>query len=366
MDLRRVIWTLPMTHPMNPLLYPPSRLAGSVLRTQSDERLTELARDGSDAAFEAIVARHRRSLLRHCSQIVGESDAEEPVQDALIKAHQALTRGDDVHNLRAWLHAIAYNAARNTLRARAARPDCLSGDSDELGQPDDSSDRRVELDELLKAVQSLPARQRDAIVMRELEGRSYAEIAARLGASDGAVRQLLNRARTAIRERVGALAGVEPVISWLTGGSGAATARLGALASGCTLAGKLCATALLPAVVGAGVRSISVSAPARHTRTATRTAQHPKAPQSTAIVHPVVQPFPSATPDRSRPQPLQTAANPQAPTRKQPTFGRSPPIGSTSKPERGVTASEDPRRGARTVRPAAQRHGGGPGGAPGR
>ena len=63
------------------------------------------------------------SLLRHCSRIVGESDAEEAVQDALIKAHQALTRGDDVHNLRAWLHAIANNAARNMLRARAARPE---------------------------------------------------------------------------------------------------------------------------------------------------------------------------------------------------------------------------------------------------
>ena len=98
--------------------------------------------------------------------------------------------------------------------------------------------------------------------MRELEGRTYAEIAAQLGASDGAVRQLLNRARMAIRERIGALAGVEPVISWLTGGGGAATARLGAVASGCTLAGKLCATARLPAVIGAGVRSISASSPA--------------------------------------------------------------------------------------------------------
>jgi len=356
-----------MTHPMNPLLYPPSRLAGSVLRTQSDERLTELARDGSDAAFEAIVTRHRRSLLRHCSRIVGESDAEEAVQDALIKAHQALTRGDDVHNLRAWMHAIADNAARNTLRARATRPDCVSGDSDELGRRDDhASDRRFELDELLAAVQSLPARQRDAIVMRELEGRSYAEIAAQLGASDGAVRQLLNRARTTIRERIGALAGVEPVISWLSAGSGAATARLGALSSGCMLAGKLCATALLPAVVGAGVRSIAVSAPARPTLAVTRAAHHAPARQSAPTVRSIVQAFPRATPGRSQPQRLPTTANAESPTRRQRSVGRPPPIGSRSKPERGVRPSEDPRGGARTVRPAAQRHGGGPGGAPSR
>jgi RNA polymerase sigma factor (sigma-70 family) len=292
---------------MNPLLYPPSRLARSVLRTQTDERLTELARGGSDSAFEAIVSRHRRPLVAHCSRIVGESDAEEAVQDALIKAHQALQRGDQVHNLQAWLRAIAGNASRNILRARAARPECLPGDSDELGRSDDSSDRRVELDELLTAVRSLPVRQRDAIVMRELEGLSYAEIAARLGATDGSVRQLLNRARSAVRERLGALAGVEPVISWLSAGNGAATARLGALAGGCTLAGKLCAAALLPAVIAGSIRSVSVSAPPRHARTVTSTAHRATARQST----PVVQPFPRAAPVRSQPQPLWTAPSPE-------------------------------------------------------
>ena len=77
---------------------------------------------------------------------------------------------------------------------------------------------------------SLPERQRDAIVMRELEGRSYEEIAARLGASHGAVRQLLNRARHAIRDRVGAITGFEPLLrSALQNANGATAARLGAL-----------------------------------------------------------------------------------------------------------------------------------------
>jgi RNA polymerase sigma-70 factor (ECF subfamily) len=74
---------------------------------------------------------------------------------------------------------------------------------------------------VVAAVQSLPERQRDAIVMRELEGRSYEEIADRMGASHGAVRQLLSRARIAIRERLGALAGAEPLVRWALGsGSG--------------------------------------------------------------------------------------------------------------------------------------------------
>jgi hypothetical protein len=67
---------------MNPRLVPPARLARSVLRTQTDERLTELARAGSEAAFEALVARHRRALERHCARILGDADAEEAVQEA--------------------------------------------------------------------------------------------------------------------------------------------------------------------------------------------------------------------------------------------------------------------------------------------
>src|SRR5205823_3694613 len=63
------------TRPMNPLLIAQSRLAGSVLHTQTDERLTELAATGSDAAFEAIVRRYRSSLIRHCRRLVGDADA---------------------------------------------------------------------------------------------------------------------------------------------------------------------------------------------------------------------------------------------------------------------------------------------------
>jgi hypothetical protein len=86
--------------PMNPSLVPAARLARSVLRTQSDERLAALAAAGSDAAFEAIVARYRRQLLHHCTKILGHTDAEEAVQDAFVRAHGALARGAAIRDVR--------------------------------------------------------------------------------------------------------------------------------------------------------------------------------------------------------------------------------------------------------------------------
>ena len=58
---------------MNPRLLPSATVARSVLRKQSDTRLTNLARAGSEPAFEAIVARYRRSLVRYCASVVGEA-----------------------------------------------------------------------------------------------------------------------------------------------------------------------------------------------------------------------------------------------------------------------------------------------------
>jgi RNA polymerase sigma factor (sigma-70 family) len=222
-----------------------------VLRTQSDTRLMELARAGSEAAFEVIVARYRRSLVRYCARVVGEADAEEAAQDALMKAHAALLRGDTVRRLAPWLHVIAYNTALSYLRARSSRPQTVHVDCECAATVDASAEYREELGEVLDAVRALPDRQRSAIVMRELEGRSYDEIAVRLGSSNGAVRQLLNRARSSVRERVGAFlpVGLLGRIA-LAGVSGGEVAGGGATLSGaCMLGTKACVAALLPATV---------------------------------------------------------------------------------------------------------------------
>jgi RNA polymerase sigma-70 factor (ECF subfamily) len=175
------------------------RLAQASLHARSDEQLAALAGAGSEAAFEVIVTRHRRALVRHCAGLVGEGDAEEAVQEALLKAHGALGHGHAVHALAPWLHKIAHNTALSMLRSRAARPTIAESDCECAHRTDEASLRREDFREVIDAIAALPPRQRDALVMHELDDRSYAEIATRLGASSAAVRQLLNRARGSSR-----------------------------------------------------------------------------------------------------------------------------------------------------------------------
>ncbi len=187
-------------------LFHPARLARRpVLSTQSDERLVDLARAGSDPAFEAIVERYRRALMRYVSRLLPPERAEDVVQQSFVKAYEAMHRDAAELNLRPWLYRIAHNGALNALRDRALGHAELDERIDGVERPDQAFERAAGLRELLVAVQALPERQRDAILLRELEGRSYEEIAAALGVTDGAVRQLLNRARNSLRAAAAAV-----------------------------------------------------------------------------------------------------------------------------------------------------------------
>src|ERR671933_1076689 len=182
-------------------LMEPARLAGSaVLRTQADERLVDLVRDGNDRAFEAIVHRYRRPLLRYCARFLSPARAEDAVQQSFVNALAALRSNDAEINLRPWLYRIAHNAALNVLRQAGGDHEHLSEEIDGVETPPQAFERGQRLRDVVAAVQDLPGRQRDALVLQALEGRSYDEIAFELGVSGGAVRQLLNRARATLRE----------------------------------------------------------------------------------------------------------------------------------------------------------------------
>src|SRR5215207_5509791 len=88
-----------------------------LLRTQTDERLVALASAGHERAFEAIVERYRRPLLRHGRKYLPEARAEDALQQALVSAWSALARGDAVRELRPWLYRIVHNTALNALRS---------------------------------------------------------------------------------------------------------------------------------------------------------------------------------------------------------------------------------------------------------
>src|SRR3954454_8510050 len=181
-------------------LFHPARLARRpVLSTQSDERLVDLVRAGSDPAFEAIVERYRRGAMRYVSRLLPPERAEDVVQQSFVKAYEAMHRNSAELNLKPWLYRIAHNGALNALRDRSAAHAELSDTIDGVERPDQAFERSLVLRELVVAVQALPERQRSAILLREMEGRSYEEIAATIGVTDGAVRQLLNRARNSLR-----------------------------------------------------------------------------------------------------------------------------------------------------------------------
>lgn len=148
----------------------------ALLRTQSDERLVALARAGDEQAFEAIVERYRRPLLRHGRRLLAEASAEDAVQHAFLSAWTALRRGDDVRELSLWLHRILHNVALNALRGaprEAELPETLAAG----GAPEDEIERRMALRHTLANVAALSERQREALLRTTVEGRSQEEVA---------------------------------------------------------------------------------------------------------------------------------------------------------------------------------------------
>ena len=240
-------------------LHAPARLAGTpLLRTQSDQRLVDLVRVGNDGAFEAIVARYRRALLRYCSRILPEGRAEDVVQQSFLRAYDALRASEGEMALRPWLYRIAHNQSLNALRDRSLGHEELSDAIDGVERPDQALERRERLRDTLDAVEALPERQRNAIVLRELEGRSYDEIAAELGVTGGAVRALLNRARGTLRAGMTAVTpwALMARMPWATeGGEGMAlrVAELCGAGAGGAVIAKTCATVLVTGAVVGGV-----------------------------------------------------------------------------------------------------------------
>jgi RNA polymerase sigma factor (sigma-70 family) len=181
------------------------------------------------------------------------------VQQSFVNAYEAIHRDGAELNLRPWLYRIAHNTALNALRDRGLRHDQLDERIDGVERPDQALERTQGLRDVLAAVQALPDRQRDAIVLRELEGRSYEEIALALGVTDGAVRQLLNRARNSLRAAAAAVTPM-PLLTRLASAESAepVSARVaelvgvGAVGSG-ALVTKVFATALVTGAVVGGV-----------------------------------------------------------------------------------------------------------------
>src|SRR3954469_24837075 len=208
----------------------PIRSPSSVLlRTQSDERLVVLARAGHERAFEAIVERYRGALLRASRRYLPEARAEDALQQAFISAWSALQRGDEIRDLRAWLYRIVHNMALNQLRVSgydyAELEESLRGSD----APQEEMERRAIVRQTLTGLAALPERQREALLRIAVEGRSQEEVARELGVSEGAVRQLVHRARLTLRAAATAVTPL-PLATYAAGAAGAGGAVSGPMA----------------------------------------------------------------------------------------------------------------------------------------
>jgi RNA polymerase sigma factor (sigma-70 family) len=168
-----------------------------------------------EAAFAEIVRRYREPLRRHAARYVGDADAEDVVQQALVNASLSLRRepGREIEP-RPWLYRVTTNAAIDHRRARAVRPlgdrTHSEPDLDALSAPAGSDPHEViagreTVRSIVDRIRGLSPNQRRAATARFLEGRSHDEIAGELGVSKGAARELIHRARRNLRETIPAL-----------------------------------------------------------------------------------------------------------------------------------------------------------------
>src|SRR4051794_34395092 len=156
----------------------------AILRAQPDDRLVALARDGSEAAFAALVERYRRLVLRACRRILPEARAEDATQQVFLAAWKALGRGDDVHELRPWLLRIARNTSLNALRNPGYDHDELRESLRVSEAPEAELERRDVVRQTLAGLAALPERQREALLRSAVSGASHADIARDLGLTE--------------------------------------------------------------------------------------------------------------------------------------------------------------------------------------
>jgi RNA polymerase sigma-70 factor, ECF subfamily len=181
-----------------------------------DQQLVERAQRGDKRAFELLVTKYQRKLARLLSRFIRDSaEVEDVTQEAFIKAYRALPsfRGDSAFYT--WLYRIGINTAKNYLVAMGRRAPTTtefdSEDAENFEDGDQLRDVNTPENELLskqiartvnETMDALPEELRTAIVLREIDGLSYEEIATVMNCPIGTVRSRIFRARDTIAERL--------------------------------------------------------------------------------------------------------------------------------------------------------------------
>lgn len=173
-----------------------------------DQKLVRQAQAGDYRAFNALDSKYRARIMQLILRYArNEADAEDLVQDTFLKAYRALVsfRGDA--SFYSWLHRIAINAARTAFHVHARDAHLVSMESyseqlEELATPESLAVTDEILAAIGAAVDGLCEDQRRAIVLREIDGLSYQQVAGAMSCPVGTVRSRVFRAREAIHLRV--------------------------------------------------------------------------------------------------------------------------------------------------------------------
>lgn len=183
---------------------------------ECDQLLVERVRDGDKQAFDLLVAKYQRRLMRLLSRIVHDpAEAEDVVQETFIKAYRALRhfRGDAAFYT--WLYRIGINTAKNHLATQGRRmPASIDADTEQaeffndgeylrdINTPESMLASKQIAQTVNAAMDGLPVDLRTAIALREIEGLSYEEISDIMACPIGTVRSRIFRAREVIAEKL--------------------------------------------------------------------------------------------------------------------------------------------------------------------
>jgi RNA polymerase sigma-70 factor (ECF subfamily) len=187
-----------------------------------ERQLVDAARGGDQRAFEALVLKYQDRIYRLIQRMVSGSDGvDDLAQEVFIRAYRSIGEFKGESSLYTWLYKIALNLCRNHYRTRGRRPvsveledaDGADGaDGAELSgaTPEEEVSRGQFWDQLRLGLDELPAEQREAVVLCDLEGMSYEEMAGVIGVPIGTVRSRIFRGRRALQQRLAPFHGGHP------------------------------------------------------------------------------------------------------------------------------------------------------------
>lgn len=165
--------------------------------------MVEAVLDGDREAYRVLVRRYEDALYRHAVRMVGPADAEDIVQRALVRGYRRLDACREPERVGGWLFRIASNLCKDHLRARD-RDGVPLEDAGPLesggGGPEEELDRSEMGRDIREALDRLTEDQREAFLLKHVEGLSYPEMSDRLSASVSALKMRVHRARESLQE----------------------------------------------------------------------------------------------------------------------------------------------------------------------